>query len=42
MADEKLKALIDALVAAGFELVLIRPGDISPEFFALEIREISR
>jgi hypothetical protein len=42
MASEKLKTLIEALIAAGFELMLIRPGDISPEFFALEIRVISK
>jgi hypothetical protein len=40
VAGEYLKALIDALASAGFELVSIHPDERSPENFSLGIKII--
>ena len=42
MKEEFLKILIDALAAAGFELVSINPNEKSPENFFLEIKVIRK
>jgi N-acetyl-beta-hexosaminidase len=42
MTDEKLKALIDALAAAGFKLLSFNPHDTNSGYFVLEIKDIPK